>query len=56
MLFWPPHSVFLIHPWLLAAQLRLMDVAPKDLSQIASAMATIGQTEARSQLHFISRL
>lgn len=27
--------------------LRLMDVAPKDLSQIASAMATIGQTEER---------
>lgn len=34
-----------------------MDVAPKDLSQIASAMATIGQTEARNQLHhFISAL
>lgn len=40
-----------------SAQLRLMDVAPKDLSQIASAMATIGQTEARNQLHhFISAL
>ncbi|CAK9010076.1 Hypothetical protein (Fragment) [Durusdinium trenchii] len=27
--------------------LRLMDVAPRDLSQIANAMATIGQTEER---------
>lgn len=27
------------------AALRLMDVAPRDLSQIANAMATIGQTE-----------
>ena len=38
-------GIFVSIPFQVSIRGRLMDVAPRDLSQIANAMATIGQTE-----------